>query len=111
VRSRKRPSFHHKPPPKTDKLAATKAHEKEVHDALQSRREEEKARRQQGHALEGEANKFERDHEHPASKAAQADARREHQKEHRQERHAAAEEGAECEHGQKHCKICAPRHK
>jgi len=58
--------------------------------------------------MEREANAFERDALHPDSKAAKADARHSAQREKKHERHEAM---AECEHKQKNCKICAPRHK
>lgn len=93
---------------KTDKLAATKAHDKEVHEAMQSRRAEEKGRRDAEKELEREADKYDRDALHPDSKAAKADARHAAQKEHKHERHEAL---GECEHKKKNCKICAPRHK
>jgi hypothetical protein len=92
----------------TDKLAATKAHDKEVAEALQSRRAEEKGKREAEKQLEKEADKFDRDALHPDSKAAKADARHAAAKEHKHERHAGM---AECEHNQKNCKICMPRHK
>lgn len=75
---------------------------------MQSRRAEEKGKSAATKALEKEADAFDRDTLHPDSKAARADARHDRQKEHRHERH---EQMGECEHGQKHCKICAPRHK
>jgi hypothetical protein len=80
-----------------------------VHEALQSRRHEEAQRRDEEHKLEHEADKYARDHlADGSSRQARADAKGREQKEKKAERHAAL---AECEHGKKACKICAPRHK
>jgi hypothetical protein len=80
-----------------------------VHEALQSRRHEDKERREAEKNLEHAADKFERDAGvGGSSKQAAADARHNAQKEKKHERHAVM---AECEHGKKNCKICAPRHK
>lgn len=93
-----------------DKLAATKKHDEEIHEALKAAREEEKEKLKQGHASAAKAAKMERAFHmvmEPESKHSKRAIKEAHEAEKKAADKAAAE-GQLCEHGVNKCRICFP---
>eukprot|EP00877_Chromochloris_zofingiensis_P009009 jgi/Chrzof1/4361/Cz14g10100.t1 len=92
---------HVQPEVHKDKLAQTKAREKEVKEAVKELKETEKQHKEKERLEHAQANKFVRAFNHNSKRAAKDD--REEAK--KQEKAAT---GFMCEHGVWRCRICNP---